>query len=129
MKKYLLLLVLLPYFSFALTSEERLQNEAAETRAHEIFRQIRCVVCAGESINDSKADIAKSLRIAIRQKILEGKSDEQIIADITNSYGDSILMKPPFEEKTYLLWFMPLILLAIGGLLVAYSIRKNHKNV
>ncbi len=117
MKKYLLLFILLPYFAFALTSEERLGDKMQEMRAHEIFKEIRCVVCAGESINDSKADIAKSLRIAIRQKISEGKSEEQIITDITNSYGDSVLMKPPFKEKTYLLWFMPLVLLAVGTLL------------
>jgi cytochrome c-type biogenesis protein CcmH len=125
MKKYLfILLTVIPYFAFALTAEERLKDDAQELRAHEVFRQIRCVVCAGESINDSKADIAKSLRMLVREKIEAGDSDEQVLAYVTARYGDAILMKPPFDSNTYILWVAPGLLLVTGFVLVIVFFRR-----
>jgi cytochrome c-type biogenesis protein CcmH len=124
MKYLLIILALLPTLAFALTAEERLPD-VAELRAHEVFKQIRCVVCAGESINDSKADIAKSMRVLIRDRIKTGDSDEQIINYITSRYGDSILMKPPFDEDTYILWAGPLIMLAFSGILIFFFFKKK----
>jgi cytochrome c-type biogenesis protein CcmH len=125
--KYTLLLlsILIPCFAFALNAEERLVDNTAELRAHEVFKQIRCVVCAGESINDSKADIAKSLRVLVRDRIKAGDSDAQVLTYITERYGDSILMKPPFDGDTYILWLAPFIMLILGGGLVFIFFKKR----
>jgi cytochrome c-type biogenesis protein CcmH len=130
MKKFFVILAFLPCFAFALTAEPRLTDEAAEHRAHTIFQQIRCVVCAGESINDSKADIAKSLRVLVREQITAGQSDAQIISYITELYGDSILMQPPFNPATYLLWLGPVLMLLVGGgVMVAFFRRKPSNSI
>lgn len=123
MKYLFILLALIPCFAFALSAEERLDGNA-ELRAHELFKQVRCVVCAGESINDSKADIAKSLRVLVRDRIKSGDSDEQILAYITDRYGDSVLMKPPFEANTYILWVAPFFMLVLAVFLVFRSFRR-----
>lgn len=114
MLRIFLILVIIPFSAFALTAEKRLEDPLQEKRAHELFKKIRCVVCSGESINDSKADIAKSLRVMVREKISQGASEDEIMADVTNSYGDSVLMKPPVNSKTAVLWFGPVIILIIG---------------
>jgi cytochrome c-type biogenesis protein CcmH len=82
-------------------------------------------VCSGESINDSKADIAKSLRVMVREKIANGESEKQIIDEITKSYGDSVLMKPPVNKHTFLLWGGPIIILLIGIAILVMNFR--HK--
>jgi len=125
MIRILLILTLFPFCAFALTAEQRLEDPAKEKQAHEIFKQIRCVVCSGESINDSKADIAKSLRILIREKVSEGMKEKQIIHEITQSYGDEVLMKPPVNQKTFLLWAGPAIILLIGIIILALSFRQK----
>ena len=120
-----LLLTLLPFSALALTAEERLSDPAKEQQAHEIFKQLRCVVCSGESINDSKADIAKSLRVLVREKISEGSTEQQILSEITNSYGDSVLMKPPVNQKTFILWIGPAVILLIGVAFLALFFRQK----
>jgi cytochrome c-type biogenesis protein CcmH len=121
----LLILFLLPFSAVALTSEERLSDPDKEKQAHEIFKQIRCVVCSGESINDSKADIAKSLRVLIRQRVSQGMAEKQIIDEIINSYGESILMKPPFNKNTLILWIAPLFILIAGIVIIFIFFRQK----
>ena len=120
-----IILLLFPLSTFALTAEKRLEDPKKEQQAHEIFKKIRCVVCSGESINDSKADIAKSLRVLVREKIQQGKDEEQILSYITNSYGDSVLMKPPVNKKTFLLWAGPVIILLISISVLALFFRQK----
>ncbi len=119
------ILLLLPLTSFALTAEKRLEDPVQEQQAHDIFKKIRCVVCSGESINDSKADIAKSLRVLVREKIQKGATEEQILNEITNSYGDSVLMMPPVNKQTFILWAGPLIILLIGFSILASFFRQK----
>lgn len=125
LRMLLLIFILFPFSSLALTSEERLADPAQEKKAHAIFKQIRCVVCAGESINDSKADIAKSLRVLVRERISQGHGEKQIIDEIINSYGQSILMKPPFNKNTLILWLAPLFILIAGIAIILVFFRQN----
>lgn len=122
-----LITILFPLFALALTAEDRLPDPAQEMRAHELFKQVRCVVCTGESINDSNADLAVDLRISIRDMIKDGKSDGDILAFITDRYGDSVLMKPPFNSNTYILWLAPAVIFLIGiiGLVRFFRRDKN----
>lgn len=125
-RKLIFILALLPSLAFGLTAEERLSDPAKEEQAHRIFRQIRCVVCSGESVNDSKADIARDMRVLIRKKVAQGMDEAQILEQISSSYGDVILMKPPFSPSTYLLWIGPAILFIVGFVIIICFFRKKN---
>jgi len=112
--------------ALALNIEDKLENPALENRAVEVFSSIRCVVCAGESIADSRADLAKDLRAFVREKIKENYTNNQVLDFIAQRYGDAILMRPPLNENTYLLWFGPLIILVSGFAIMLLFIKKNR---
>lgn len=95
--------------------EEALPDAAQEERARSLFRELRCVVCQGQSIDESNADLAADLRQIVRGKIVEGESDETIKTFLVDRYGVFVLMRPPMRSDTYLLWFGPVLLLLIGG--------------
>ncbi len=95
--------------------EEALPDAAQEARARSLFRELRCVVCQGQSIDESNADLAADLRQIVRGKIVEGESDETIKTFLVDRYGVFVLMRPPMRSDTYLLWFGPVLLLLIGG--------------
>ena len=95
--------------------EEALPDAAQETRARSLFRELRCVVCQGQSIDESNADLAADLRQIVREKIVEGESDEAIKTFLVERYGVFVLMRPPVRGDTYLLWFGPALLLLIGA--------------
>ncbi len=111
-----------PAFSFVV--ETPLENPADEARAKHIFTQIRCVTCQSESIAESPADIAKDMRVVIRQYIRDGKTDAEIIEALTARYGDGIRMMPPLNQNTLLLWLMPVLLLLSGGFITLRYFRK-----
>jgi len=104
--------------------DEILNDVRQENRARNISKNIRCMVCQNQSIDDSSAPLAKDLRILIRNKIKEGDKDEEIYKFLTDRYGDFILLKPPLKLKTFFLWFSPLILFLMGIYIV---IRHNKK--
>jgi len=89
-----------------------------EARAVALQKQLRCLVCQGESLDESNAPLAADLRGVIRERIAAGNSDQQVKQYLVDRYGDFILMKPPLKNETYLLWFAPLGLLVIGGAIV-----------
>ena len=95
--------------------EEALPDAAQEARARSLFRELRCVVCQGQSIDESNADLAADLRQIVREKITEGESDEAIKTFLVERYGVFVLMRPPLRGDTYLLWFGPALLLLIGA--------------
>ncbi len=95
--------------------EEALPDAAQEARARSLFRELRCVVCQGQSIDESNAGLAADLRQIVRGKIVEGESDEAIKTFLVDRYGIFVLMRPPMRGDTYLLWFGPALLLLIGG--------------
>jgi cytochrome c-type biogenesis protein CcmH len=93
---------------------ELLSNPAQEARAETIGQQLRCLVCQNESIEDSNADLARDIRTIIRQQVVAGQTNPQIIAYMVQRYGTFILLKPPFDIMTALLWGTPVIALLLG---------------
>jgi cytochrome c-type biogenesis protein CcmH len=112
--------------AMALTIDPPLADAAQEARAKVLFYEIRCIVCQGESIADSQADIAGDIRRTIRQRIEAGDSNEAITRYLVSRYGNSILMRPPFESSTILLWIAPLLLLFTGLLMALHYFRRKN---
>lgn len=108
--------------AWAIRPDEVLTNPKQEERARSIGRELRCLVCQNESIDDSDADLAHDLRVLVRQRIVAGDSDLQVKQYIVARYGNYVLLKPPFDAETYLLWFGPLALLlcAVGVAIIYY---------
>lgn len=106
--------------------EEILQNHKQELRARVISKNIRCMVCQNQSIDESNSPLAKDLRILIRNKIKEGQNDKEVYKFLTERYGDFILLKPPIKLSTYALWFLPFILF-VFGCLILFKHNKNSK--
>jgi cytochrome c-type biogenesis protein CcmH len=102
-----------------LAAAGKMSDAQIDARTHALDQQLRCVVCQGESLDESNATLAADLRNLIRARIAAGQSDEQIKAFLVQRYGAFILMTPPVAPSTYLLWFGPAALLLIGGLVVA----------
>ena len=114
---------------FSIEPEEFLKNPDQELRARNISKNIRCLICQNQSIDDSSSELAQDLRILIRDKIKEGLSDEEIYIFLSNRYGDFILLKPPLKISTYLLWILPSIFFFLGILTVFFYIRKVLQNI
>jgi cytochrome c-type biogenesis protein CcmH len=100
----------------AVRPDEMLANPVLEARAQEVGKQLRCLVCRNQSVEDSDAGLAHDLRMLIRKRITAGDSDAQVIAYIHSRYGDYVLLRPPFQTDTLLLWGGPLLILGLGGL-------------
>ena len=111
----------------AIDPEEFLQDTKQELRARTISKNIRCLVCQNQSIDESSAPLAKDLRIIIRNKITEGFSDKEIYKFLTDRYGDFILLKPSFKINTFLLWIMPFIFFIIGIIIIYLHNKKSKK--
>ena len=131
-KTFLIILIfsLFQFFSsisFSLEPDEILKNQNLELRARNISKNIRCMVCQNQSIDDSSAPLAKDLRILIRDKIIKGHTDEEVYAYLTDRYGDFILLKPPFKLTTLALWFLPFIFLMIGVFFVFFHNKESKK--
>ena len=116
---------LIPNFSYTVEPEEILKNPKFELRARNISKNVRCMVCQNQSIDESTAPLAKDLRILIRDKIKEGKKDEEIYKFLTDRYGDFILLKPPLNSKNLILWLLPFIFLILGIYVVFYHNKKS----
>ena len=113
--------------SNAVEPDEILSNQKYEIRAREISKNIRCMVCQNQSIDDSSSSIARDLRMLIRSKIEEGSQDKEIYKFLTKRYGDFILLKPPLKTNTIALWFLPFIFLLVGVLVVLNHNKKSNK--
>ena len=129
-KIFLLALIIISSQNFLKISEavepnEILDNKKQETRAREISKNIRCMICQNQSIDDSDAPLAKDLRILIREKIKEGYLDDEIYNFLTARYGDFILLKPPLKLETLILWFFPFALLMVG---MCFALFKELRN-
>ena len=121
------LIQLFPNNSFTVEPEEVLENQEQELRARNISKNIRCMVCQNQSIDESNAPLAKDLRILIRNKILDGEKDEEIYEFLTARYGDFILLKPPLKLSTIALWFLPFIFFVIGIFISFFYNKKSRK--
>jgi len=112
--------------SYTVEPDEILKNQEYELRARNISKNIRCMICQNQSIDESNAPLAKDLRILIRNKIKEGSNDKEIYKFLTDRYGDFILLKPPFDLNTLGLWFLPFIFLVLGTYIVFYHNKKSR---
>ena len=123
-----LLLVLLALASAvkAVEPRERLADPALEARARALSREVRCLVCQNESIDDSDADLAHDLRVLLRERIAAGDSDGQALRFLVSRYGDFVLLKPPVEPATYALWFGPPGILALGAVGAVFYLRRRR---
>ena len=113
--------------SYSVEPEEFLQNPKQEIRARDISKNIRCLVCQNQSIDDSAAPLAKDLRALIRIKVQENDTDEEIYKFLTDRYGDFILLKPPFKISTFLLWSLPFVFVIIGIFILFVHNKKSKK--
>ena len=112
---------------YAVEPEEFLHNPQQETRARNITKNIRCLVCQNQSIDESSAPLAKDLRALIRAKVQKSETDEEIYKFLTDRYGDFILLKPPFKISTFFLWSLPFIFFIIGVFIVFSHNKKSKK--
>ena len=108
--------------------EKRLSDPTQEARAQEVMKQLRCLVCQNQSVVDSDASLAKDIRLIVRERIIAGDSDEEVLGFMTDRYGDWVLLKPPFDGATIILWLSPVMLLLIGFFIV-YRNQKTRKKV
>lgn len=111
--------------AFAVNPDEVLANPALETRARALSAELRCMVCQNQSIDDSNADLAKDLRLLVRERITDGDSDEQVLNYIVSRYGEFVLLKPRLGLKTVLLWGAPVLLILAGGISLLVFARKR----
>jgi cytochrome c-type biogenesis protein CcmH len=127
MKSVLLIILVLFCFGGRLIAKEAQPNEdpQIEQRMKALTQQVRCLVCQNETLADSRAELADDLRKQIREQMKAGKSDQEILAFLTQRYGDFVLYNPPVKVTTYLLWFGPFGLLIVGT--VALYLYLKHR--
>jgi cytochrome c-type biogenesis protein CcmH len=122
----LLLGLLLAMPAFAVNPSERLADPALEARARTLSQELRCLVCQSESIDDSNAELAHDLRVLVRERLTAGDTDQQVLDYLHARYGDYVLLNPPVERATLLLWFGPgvVLVLVLAGLAVVARRRR-----
>jgi len=121
------LAVLMAQPALAVLPSEMLKDPALEARAQALSKDIRCQVCQNEDIDDSAAPLAADMRRLIREKMLAGQTDQQILDFLVQRYGDNVLMRPPIKPATWLLWFGPAALLVITGAGLTVAARRRRK--
>lgn len=111
----------------AVEPNEILDDPVLEQRAREISKNLRCLVCQNQSIDESNADLARDLRIIVRERLVAGDSDENVVGFIVARYGDWVLLRPPFKPKTWILWFGPLGIAGIAAFMYWGFYRRQPK--
>ena len=114
--------------AFAVQPDEIMSDPVKELRARNLSRELRCMVCQNQSIDDSDAPLARDLRLLVRERIAAGDSDTQVIDFLVARYGEFVLLKPRLERHTLLLWLMPPLALSGGGLALWIYGRRRSKN-
>ncbi|WP_027572029.1 cytochrome c-type biogenesis protein [Bradyrhizobium sp. WSM1743] len=121
-----LMLLALPA-AHAVQPDEIMSDPAKESRARELSRELRCMVCQNQSIDDSDAPLARDLRLLVRERIAAGDSNAQVLDFLVARYGEFVLLKPRFERQTFLLWLLAPLLLVGGGLALWLQIRRRSR--
>ena len=116
MKRIFFLLILF-FISSKLIAEENLNNK--------VLKNLRCLVCQGQTISDSNSDFAQIIRSVVNDKVKEGLTEKEIYKFLSEKYGDWILFDPPLKNNSYLLWFLPYLLFILGGMLIYRMIQKR----
>jgi cytochrome c-type biogenesis protein CcmH len=112
--------------ALAVQPDEVLSDANLEARARALSRELRCMVCQNQSIDDSDAPLAKDLRVLVRERLTKGDSDEQVMDFLVSRYGEFVLLKPTFEWHTAILWLTPLIVLLAGAITMLAAIRRRR---
>lgn len=114
--------------AFAVNPDEMLSNPVLEERAREISKELRCLVCQNQSIDDSDAELARDLRVLVRERLVAGDDNEEVIEYIVARYGDYVLLNPPLKPETYLLWASPVILVVLALIAVFAFYRRKQRD-
>ena len=124
----ILALSLMPFTAQAVDPSEILKDPTLEKRARSISKGLRCVVCQNQSIDDSDAQLARDLRVLVRDRIIAGDSDTDVIEYVVSRYGDFVLLRPPVKGVTMVLWFGPVViaLIGFGGLVLFFRRQKKY---
>jgi cytochrome c-type biogenesis protein CcmH len=122
------LAVLVGSSAYAVQPDEIMADPAKEARARDLSRELRCMVCQNQSIDDSEAPLARDLRLLVRERIAAGDSDSQVIDFLVARYGEFVLLKPRLEPHTLLLWLVPPLVLAGGGLALWLLSRRRSRS-
>ncbi len=117
--KIVLTIILLNFCTYVLSNEIVDENK--------IHKNLRCLVCQGQSISDSNSEFAITMKMVVKDLIDQGKSEREIYNFLSDKYGDWILYKPKFNLENFLLWFLPYFVFFVGGLIILFLIRKNTK--
>ena len=112
--------------ALAVTPDEILADPALEARARAISAELRCLVCQNQSIDESDAELARDLRVLVRERLLAGDSDDEVIAFLVARYGEFVLLKPRFSARNLLLWGTPALALLAGGVFVVVAARRRR---
>lgn len=123
----LLMLVWLILPAAAVEPSEMLKDPVLEARARVISAELRCLVCKNQSIDGSNAQLAKDLRILVRERLVQGETNEQVINYVVSRYGDFVLLNPPFKSYTYALWYGPPVFIIFGIFVVIMIFRRNRR--
>jgi len=123
----MLLAALAPLPARAVQPDEMLPDPALEARAREIGKELRCLVCRNQSVDDSDAPLAHDLRVLVRERLVAGDSNDQVVAYIRSRYGDYVLLKPPFQFDTWVLWSAPALILLAGLWSVGRYLRHQAR--
>ncbi|MBZ9795790.1 cytochrome c-type biogenesis protein [Mesorhizobium sp. ES1-4] len=113
--------------AMAVKPDEMLADPALEARARALSEGLRCMVCQNQSIDESDADLARDLRILVRQRLVAGDTDRQVMDYVVSRYGEFVLLKPRFDLRNALLWGTPVLLLLVGGMFIALSARSRRE--
>jgi cytochrome c-type biogenesis protein CcmH len=114
--------------AYAVQPDEIMSDPAKETRARDLSRELRCMVCQNQSIDDSEAPLARDLRLLVRERIAAGDSDAQVIDFLVARYGEFVLLKPRLKPHTLLLWLLPPLALAGGGIALWIHSRRRSRS-
>tara|TARA_R110000868_G_scaffold244926_9_gene501439 strand:+ start:1567 stop:2040 length:474 start_codon:yes stop_codon:yes gene_type:complete len=126
----LLMISLLSASAFAVEPGEKLSDPALESRARTLSKELRCLVCQNQSIDDSEAELAGDLRQIVRERLTAGDTDQEVLDYIVARYGDFVLLRPPFEAATLILWFGPfaVIFFGLAGLFFAFRRQGSSES-
>lgn len=111
--------------AFAVNPDEVLADPALEARARALSGQLRCMVCQNQSIDDSNAELARDLRLLVRERLKSGDSDEAVIDYVVSRYGEFVLLNPRFRGETLLLWGAPVVLFLVGAAAMVLFVRRR----
>lgn len=112
--------------ALAVQPEEMLKDPKLEARARELSRELRCMVCQNQSIDESEAPLARDLRLLVRERLTKGDTDPQVLDFLVARYGEFVLLKPPLEGSTIILWALPPVALLAGAIGLLFAVRRRR---